>query len=69
MLFPGWVAATLLVFDVYWLWKSWTIGYHVIKGMSIMKRFQKTDWRPSTDTMMRGLPFDSTVAWEDVATS
>src|ERR1044072_3451978 len=31
VLFPGVVAATLLVFDGYWLWKSWTIGYHVIK--------------------------------------
>ena len=66
VLFPGWVAG-LSGFDVYWLWKSWTIGYHVIKGTRIMKRFQKTDWRHEYEyTMMRGLPFNSTVAWDDV---
>src|SRR3954447_13502797 len=67
VLFPAWVAATLLVFDVYWLWKSWTIGYHVIKGTRIMRRFQKLDWRHEYEqTMMRGLPFNNTVAWDDV---
>ena len=67
VLFPGWVAATLLVFDVYWLWKSWTIGYHVIKGTRIMRRFQKLNWRHEYEqTVMRGLPFNNAVAWEDV---
>lgn len=67
VLFPGWVAATLLLFDVYWLWKSWTIGYHVIKGTRIMSRFQKLDWRHEYEhSMMRDLPFNNTVAWEDV---
>src|SRR5215213_5417229 len=67
VLFPGWVAATLLVFDAYWLWKSWTIGYHVIKGSRIMRRFQTLDWRHEYEqAMMRGLPFNNTVAWDDV---
>ena len=67
VLFPGVVAATLLVFDGYWLWKSWTIGYHVIKGARIMRRFQAMDWRREYEhTMMRGLPFNNTVAWDDV---
>src|SRR5437773_8133063 len=29
---PDQLAVGLILFDVYWLWKSWTIGYHVIKG-------------------------------------
>ena len=67
VLFPGWVAATLLVFDAYWLWKSWTIGYHVIKGTRIMRRFQKlTGATEYEQTVMRGLPFNNAVAWEDV---
>src|SRR4051794_18392498 len=67
VLFPSWVAATLVVFDVYWLWKSWTIGYHVIKGTRIMRRFQKLNWRHEYEqSMMRGLPFTNAVAWEDV---
>ena len=61
------MAATLLVFDVYWLWKSWTIGYHVLKGSRIMRRFQKRDWRHEYEqTVMRGLPFNNAVAWDDV---
>src|SRR5690242_9996928 len=29
---PSYLAAGLILFDVYWFWKSWTIGYHVLKG-------------------------------------
>src|SRR5438046_255193 len=43
--FPHQLATALLVFDVYWLWKSWTIGYHVVKGVRIMRDFQSRDWR------------------------
>jgi hypothetical protein len=43
--FPVELAVALLLFDVYWLWKSWTIAYHVRKGVQLMRRFQATDWR------------------------
>src|SRR5262245_40272560 len=67
VLFPGWVAATLLVFDAYWLWKSWTIGYHVVKGTRIMKRFQKLDWRREYEReATTGLPFLHVLNWDDV---
>jgi hypothetical protein len=65
--FPHQLALALLIFDVYWLWKSWTIGYHVVKGARIMKRFQAKDWRQEYEqTVMRGLPFQNTLPWEDV---
>src|SRR5687767_6200462 len=34
--FPAYIAAGLLIFDLYWLWKSWTIAYHVMKGVRLM---------------------------------
>ena len=43
--FPSELAIGLLIFDVYWLWKTWTIGYHVLKGVGMMRRFQRRDWR------------------------
>ncbi|HLF80070.1 MAG TPA: hypothetical protein VJB57_21530, partial [Dehalococcoidia bacterium] len=43
--FPHELAVALLVFDVYWLWKSWTIAYHIRKGVRLMRRYQQRDWR------------------------
>jgi len=43
--FPAELAVGLLLFDVYWLWKSWTIAYHVIKGVRLMRRYEGTIWR------------------------
>ncbi|HEY7269774.1 MAG TPA: glycosyltransferase family 2 protein, partial [Dehalococcoidia bacterium] len=43
--FPSILAAGLIVFDLYWLWKSWTIAFHVVKGMRLIRRTQATDWR------------------------
>jgi hypothetical protein len=39
------LAIVLLAFDSYWLWKSWTIGYHVVKGSRLLKRAAATNWR------------------------
>jgi hypothetical protein len=43
--FPIPLAIGLLIFDAYWLWKSWTIGFHVLKGVRIMRGFQQRNWR------------------------
>jgi hypothetical protein len=43
--FPAEIAVALLLFDVYWFWKSWTIAYHVLKGVRLIKRFKATNWR------------------------
>ena len=43
--FPVPLAVGLLIFDAYWLWKSWTIGFHVVKGVHLIRRFQARDWR------------------------
>src|SRR5437870_4665593 len=32
---PSYLAAGLIAFDLYWFWKSWTIGYHVLKGVRL----------------------------------
>ncbi|HLF71046.1 MAG TPA: glycosyltransferase family 2 protein [Dehalococcoidia bacterium] len=45
LFFPKTLAVGLLVFDVYWLWKSWTIGYHVMKGVRMLKHQQGRNWR------------------------
>src|SRR5205823_12436586 len=42
---PNLVAVGLILFDVYWFWKSWTIGYHVLKGVRLMRHFKTRDWR------------------------
>ena len=60
--FPHQLAVGLLIFDLYWLWKSWTIAFHVKKGMRLMQRSQATDWRAEYDAALsrRGdaLPWD-----------
>jgi hypothetical protein len=59
---PSELAVALLIFDVYWLWKSWTIAFHVVKGMRLMRRAQATDWRAEYEALLcrRGglLPWD-----------
>jgi hypothetical protein len=42
---PNQVAIGLILFDLYWFWKSWTIGYHVLKGVRLMRHFKTRDWR------------------------
>jgi hypothetical protein len=61
--FPQEIAVGLLIFDVYWLWKSWTIAYHVMKGERIIRRHQSTDWRAEYErvaaTALRVLPWEA----------
>ncbi len=43
--FPDILAAGLILFDLYWLWKSWTIAFHVVKGVRLIRQSEATDWR------------------------
>jgi hypothetical protein len=43
--FPKYVTVAVLVFDVYWLWKSWTIGYHALKGTRLLRENASRNWR------------------------
>ena len=43
--FPKELATGLLFFNCYWLWKSWTIGYHAFKGVRLMREYQRRNWR------------------------
>lgn len=62
--FPGELAVALLLFDVYWLWKSWTIAYHAVKGVRIMKLFQAQDWREEySAAAVAGVDI---LAWESI---
>jgi hypothetical protein len=61
--FPTELAIGLLLFDLYWLWKSWTIGYHVIKGVRRMRRFQRVDWRERYRLVATP---SAAIAWESV---
>lgn len=59
--FPTPLAIALIAFDAYWLWKSWTIAYHVLKGFRLMREYQTRDWREAHRiASMRGrvLPWD-----------
>ncbi|MPZ48373.1 MAG: hypothetical protein GEU75_03515 [Dehalococcoidia bacterium] len=61
---PAEMAIGLLIFDVYWLWKSWTIAFHVMKGVRLMRRAQAMDWRAEYRLATeRGLPV---LPWTDV---
>ncbi|HWO71951.1 MAG TPA: hypothetical protein VNN21_00165 [Dehalococcoidia bacterium] len=42
--FPAHLTAALLVFDTYWLWKSWTIGYHALKGVRLIRTAHRRRW-------------------------
>ncbi len=54
---PHELAIGLLLFDVYWLWKSWTIAFHVVKGVRLMRHSQAKDWRAEYDAAAaRGVP-------------
>ena len=63
--FPVEIAIALLVFDIYWFWKSWTIAYHVMKGVRLIKRFQATNWRAEYLRARARDPL-GVIAWEDV---
>jgi hypothetical protein len=43
--FPMELAIGLLIFDAYWLWKSWTIAYHVVKGVRLIRQARGVNWR------------------------
>lgn len=62
--FPSELAIALLLFDVYWLWKSWTIAYHVVKGVRLMRRYTDTDWRREYGRVARRDPF--VLPWDGV---
>jgi hypothetical protein len=62
--FPIPLAVGLLIFDAYWLWKSWTIGFHVLKGVRLIERTRRRDWRAEH---ARAAAADaSVIPWEDV---
>ena len=42
--FPKYVTVAVFLFDIYWLWKSWTIGYHAIKGRRLLQENAGRDW-------------------------
>ena len=42
--FPTYIAVAVLIFDVYWLWKSWTVGYHALKGARLLRETASRDW-------------------------
>jgi len=41
---PAAVATFVLIFDLYWLYKSIIMGYHLIAGYHLLKRDIKVDW-------------------------
>ncbi|MEX2236888.1 MAG: hypothetical protein WEB00_05030 [Dehalococcoidia bacterium] len=50
--FPRTLAAFLLAFYVYWLWKCWTISSHAVRGLKRMKSAEATDWRQEYDAFV-----------------
>ncbi len=62
--FPKELAVALLFFDMYWLWKSWTIAYHIRKGVKLMREAQARDWR--ADYALRAADDDGILPWEDI---
>lgn len=60
-LFPTALAVGLIMFDVYWLWKSWTIVFHAVKGYRLIKQSQLRDWRADYDDTkgLRAIPWES----------
>jgi hypothetical protein len=43
--FPQELLIAVLLFEGYWLWRSWTIGFHALKGVGLMRDALETDWR------------------------
>jgi hypothetical protein len=62
--FPAELAVGLLLFDVYWFWKSWTIGFHALKGTRMMRRYQERDWR--AEHAQAAAERSDVLPWEDV---
>lgn len=42
---PAVVATYVIVFDLYWLYKSFVMGYHLISGYRKMQHAMRVDWR------------------------
>jgi hypothetical protein len=62
--FPKYVTVAVLLFDAYWLWKSWTIGYHALKGARLLRENASRDWRAEYEAARkRGVPV---LEWNDV---
>ena len=58
------LAAVLLAFDFYWVWRSFNTAFHAIKGFFLLRRDGKVDWRQRyEEAATRGQAF---LAWEDV---
>jgi hypothetical protein len=59
-LFPTELAVGLLLFDAYWLWKSWTICFHAVKGYRLIQQTLKRDWRAEYEenNFLRVIPWD-----------
>jgi hypothetical protein len=53
-LFPKYITVAVLLFDVYWLWKSWTIGYHALKGARLLRENAGRDWRAEYNAAVAG---------------
>jgi hypothetical protein len=61
-LFPTQLAVALLAFDLFWLWKSWTVMIHAVKGYRMIRENETRDWRAEYDAAQ----FLRAVPWEDV---
>lgn len=62
LFFPKVLAFALTAFFAYWLWKSWTIVFHAVKGYRMINETRKRDWRAeyAESRCLRAIP------WEDV---
>ncbi len=41
---PIWVAIFIIIFDVYWLFRTIYLSFHLRKGYQLMKEYQKENW-------------------------
>src|SRR5687768_17026612 len=62
--FPTPLAIGLLVFDAYWLWKSWTIAYHAVKGLRLVRQAALTNWRVEYEFRRR--QNDDALPWNEI---
>jgi len=62
------LVATLLVFDVYWAWRSINTGIHTIRGYRAIREASKIDWRHKyeAETFMPGGRKASVLAWDGI---
>ncbi len=64
LLLPMPVAVLLLGFDLYWAWRSFNTGVHVVKGHRVVRHAERTDWRATYDAAVAaGTP---ALRWEDI---